>query len=187
MKLSTRLQVSFLIVAVAAASMPQHALATDEPSDLLSSLTNEDSALNPTIGDGPILLHRFLRRRRRPHRRRQPRPPTNSAMTNIFGTSCPDPSPGQACTFMYEPVDCDGCVYSNLCRAVAAGLPRSSCQDQQSNQQSSTAGTSCPDPSPDRACTMMYEPVSCDGCVYSNLCRALAAGLPRSSCQDQQP
>lgn len=41
--------------------------------------------------------------------------------------TCPDADPGVICTSIYDPVDCNGCTYSNGCLAGAAGFDVSNC------------------------------------------------------------
>ena len=60
---------------------------------------------------------------------------------------------------VFEPVECDGCVYDNLCTAEAADFSPSDC---------------CPTSS-GGACTGESNPVICDGCEYANPCEAEAA------------
>ena len=42
----------------------------------------------------------------------------------------------------------------------------------------------CPVPDPEAICYMIYAPVDCAGCVYSNSCIAAAAGLNPAACTD---
>lgn len=41
---------------------------------------------------------------------------------------------------------------------------------------------SCPVPDPEAVCFLLYDPVDCGGCVYSNACIATAAGLNVATC-----
>lgn len=43
-------------------------------------------------------------------------------------------------------------------------------------------GQSCPTPATGTICNLSYDPVSCDGCSYENLCLAEAAGQTATSC-----
>jgi hypothetical protein len=120
MKFSRYLQAAILFKVTG--SM-QHVVATDEPSKLLSSLTDIDS-IN-TSSEEQTLIHRSLQRLRRRRRRRRHRRPRPESSTN---TTCPERSPDVACTMMYAPVNCNDCVYSNLCIARSAGFGTSSCE-----------------------------------------------------------
>lgn len=41
----------------------------------------------------------------------------------------------------------------------------------------------CPSPAPDTICFMLYAPVDCGGCIYSNGCFAAAAGFVDGQCR----
>lgn len=41
----------------------------------------------------------------------------------------------------------------------------------------------CPAPAPDSICFLLYAPVDCGGCIYSNSCFAAAAGFTGGQCQ----
>ena len=60
------------------------------------------------------------------------------------------------------------------------------CPADAANQGLTHAGhlDSCPVPAADAICYMIYAPVDCGGCVYSNGCLAEAAGMNSAACQD---
>lgn len=72
---------------------------------------------------------------------------------------------------------CGGCFYDNKCLATAAweavGLSADSCVDVSEY----LAANTCPKVPDGTACTLNYDPVTCDGdCVYDNSCLSDAAG-----------
>jgi hypothetical protein len=106
---------------------------------------------------------------------------------------CPKPSKETICTFEYRPVTCNGCSYPNSCIAAAAlgDLTTASCDSKprekpptKSPTYSPTTAPVCPLPPPGTICTFEYEPLTCNGCPYSNGCIATAAlaGQPELMC-----
>jgi hypothetical protein len=114
--------------------------------------------------------------------------PIASGEPNPGKPACPIGNRGFVkCSEDYEPVLCDGvCVYDNLCSAQAGpGFTEEDCEkviepEDQPNPGKSTFPKS--DLTGD-GCHEIYTPVSCDDCIYANICFPKAAGFLENYCE----
>jgi hypothetical protein len=101
------------------------------------------------------------------------------SLTNPLEPECLESDPGLVCPFNYEPVDCNGCVYSNECFASGAGYDLEDCVNE-------TTGCNESDPSFVSVCGVSLPPVVCirdgDACEYGNQCLADGAGFSETDC-----
>jgi len=81
---------------------------------------------------------------------------------------------GLLCPAVYEPVNCGGYDFSNLCEAEREGYYPQQC--------TSSIGGHTGGPHNPTSCGFVYEPVFCDGYQYSNLCLAGIAGYADYQC-----
>jgi hypothetical protein len=119
--------------------------------------------------------------------------PIASGEPNPGKPACPIGNRGFVkCPEDYEPVLCDGvCVYDNLCSAEAGpGFTEEDCEkviepeDQPNEDQPNPGKSMCPhsDLTGD-GCPEIYTPVSCDDCIYANICFAKAASFLETDCE----
>jgi hypothetical protein len=101
--------------------------------------------------------------------------------------TCPSLPPGTKCTFVYEPVTCDGCAYPNFCYSTAASGEDDfeGCLASPLSIDENGVGTygdfglsnrrDCPLPDDSATCSLDFMPVKCDGCMFINACAAKSA------------
>jgi hypothetical protein len=108
---------------------------------------------------------------------------------------CNYPPSDTDCTLEYEPVTCNGCPYPNYCISEAAleGVEYVACLASPLSIDENGEGTygelglsndpDCPKPNNEAAdCTIDFEPLKCDGCIYINACAAESANLMPDEC-----
>jgi hypothetical protein len=101
---------------------------------------------------------------------------------------CPKPDDAASCSLDFLPVKCDGCIFINSCAAQSASFDvESQCEPADGSPlivDPPPVNESCPAVPLDATCSFSYEPVTCNGCEYSNLCVATAAfgGLNEVGC-----
>jgi hypothetical protein len=107
-----------------------------------------------------------------------------------ISSECPERDPDLVCIALFEPVDCNGCIYDNGCFAGGAGYSEGDCVlVEEPIPVKSNETPKCTESDPDLICIALFAPVRClrDGdddsfCEYGNQCLASGAGYSETDC-----
>jgi hypothetical protein len=99
--------------------------------------------------------------------------------------ACPDSDPDFICGTVFAPVECNGCIYENGCRASGVGYSEADCVpelEEPIEVNPIIEPLICPDSDPGLICGTIFASVECNGCIYENGCRAGGAGYSEGEC-----